>query len=325
VTGRTLLDEAPPTPRDVLEGGLSDYFGSAVRIVDITGESVWGGTEYPLKRLRVTLASGDIVPVIFKRRLPAPDPDPVGNVYMREVLIYRRLLARERFGAPAVYASVYEEPRDRYWLFLEDVGDVTLEDGTAEDFVAAARWLAGLHAAHTGRDEALRSLGCLGEHGSRFYQALAAKARRNLHVAGAGQALIRFDKLMERYASIVNDLLARPRTLVHGDLAPHNLVLQRGRVRPVDWEWAAVGPAAWDLARLLYGWGSSLESMCLDAYVTAFGRDGAVAIERDDLEETLRQCRFVYNVWYLSQQPHISHDAVHVDKLLDAMETTRSR
>ena len=182
----------------------------------------------------MTLAPGETLSVVFKRLLP--DPDPVVNTYLREVLIYRRLLAGERFGAPALYASVHDEARERFWLFVEDLGDSTLEDGDVEDWLSAARWLAALHGSYSGREDELRSLGCLGEHGLRFYRTLAAKARQNLTLAGAAEALARFEELMSGYESIVAELVGRPRTLVHGDLGPHNLALQPGgRIRPVDW------------------------------------------------------------------------------------------
>jgi len=321
VTERTLLDEARPTPQEVLEAGLSDYFGSPVRIVEMAGKSLWGGNVYALRRLRVTLASGETLSVVFKRLLP--HPDPVGNTYMREVLIYRRLLAGGLFGAPALYASVHDEARERYWLFVEDLGESTLEDGDVEDWLSAARWLAALHGENSGREDELRSLGCLGEHGLRFYRTLAAKARQNLTLAGAADALARFEELMRGYESIVNSLVGRPRTLVHGDLGPHNVALQAGgRIRPVDWEWAAVGPGAWDLSRLLYDCWTG-RTKFLEAYVEEISRGGAVEVDREELADSLRRCDFVYKVWFLSQQPDVCRDSVRVHELLDEMEATR--
>ena len=321
---RTLVDdEARPTPQEVLEAGLGEYFGRPVRIVGMAGKSLWGGgNDYPLQRLRVTLASGETLSVIFKRLLP--DPDPVGKSYLREVLVYRRLLAGGRFDAPALYASVHDEARERYWLFVEDIGDRTLEDADdVEDWLSAVRWLAALHRAYAGREEELRTLGCLGEHDPRFYHTLAAKARQNFVSAGAPEALARFEELMRDYGSMVNDLVGRPRSLVHGDFASHNIALQPGgRIRPVDWEWAAIGLGAWDLVRLLYGWGSRKATL-LDAYVAELGREGGLQVEREEIADTVRLCSFVYKIWILSQQPEVCHDPVRRDELLNEMEATR--
>ena len=322
MSDRALLEESGPAPQEVLEKGLSDYFGRPVRIVAMAGRSLVGGwIEYQIQRLRVTLGSGERLSVIFKRLLP--HEDPVGKTYMREVLIYRRLLAGGRFGAPALYASVHDEERQRYWLFVEDLGDRTLDEGDVEDWLSAARWLAVLHGAYAGREDELRSVGCLGEHGPRFYNTLAAAARRNLALAGAVDGLGRFEDLMTGYASIVDELVSAPRTFVHGDFGSHNIALQPGRcIRPVDWEWAAIGPGAWDLARLLYGWGSQKPTF-LDVYVAQLSRDGAITVEREELVRTVRLCEFVYRVWFLGEQPDVSWDRARVNELLDGMQARR--
>ena len=166
MTHHALLNETHPKRQAALEAGLSNYFYSTVRIVEMAGTPLWGDNEgIRFQRLEVTLASGRTLAVVFKRLLP--DPDPVGDPCLREVLIYRRLLARGRFGAPALYASVQDEVRERYWPFFDDLGDQSLDDGASEDWNAAARWLAKLHAAYAGREDELRNLGCLGEHDSR--------------------------------------------------------------------------------------------------------------------------------------------------------------
>lgn len=325
MSGALKPDDAAPTPREVLENGLADYFGRPVAIVDMTGTSLWGGgNDYPLQRMAVTLASGETLSVIFKRLLP--DPDPVGKSYLREVLVYRLLLAGGRFDAPALYASVHDEARDRYWLFVEDIGDRTLDDADdVEDWLSAVRWLARLHRAYAGRAEELRNLGCLGEHDERFYHTLGAKARQNFAAAGNPEAFARFEELMSDYGSVVSGLVARPRSLVHGDFASHNVALQPGgRIRAIDWEWAAVGIGAWDLVRLLYGWGFH-KAMLIDAYVAELGVGQGAVVDREEIAATVSLCDFVYRIWILSQQPEVCHDASRRGELLDEIAEARQR
>src|SRR5205807_4296869 len=113
-----------------------------------------------IERWWVTLDCGERLGVVFKRLRPGEKL--YGNE--REVLIYRALLGGQRFGAPALYASVYDEARGHYWLFLEYAGQQTLHRAGMDEWRAAVRWLAGLHAAYWGRADVLRALGCLGEH-----------------------------------------------------------------------------------------------------------------------------------------------------------------
>src|SRR5204863_533286 len=159
----------------------------------------------------------------------------------------------------------------RYWLFLEDLGDGTLKHADNAGWRAAVRWLAAMHGTYLGREDELRALDCLGEHGRSYYVAIADQARENLRAAGAGPALERFDALMDRFGPAISDLAAQPRTLVHGDIFPRNIALQPGgRIRPFDWESAAIGLPVWDLVRLghdvtLFATGDSRTSAALHA------------------------------------------------------------
>ncbi|HKB36804.1 MAG TPA: aminoglycoside phosphotransferase family protein [Gemmataceae bacterium] len=309
-----------PAPREVLEQGLSAHFGRPVRIARLERRPL-ATSSHPIDRLRVTLASGESLRVIFKRL--SPGEELYGNE--REVLIYRRLLDGERFGAPALYASVHDEAEGRSWLFLEDLGPKTLEEGDEEEWLTAVRWLARMHGTYHGREDDLRGLGCLMEHGPAYYHTVAQTARRNLELAGAREALVRFDALMGRYDSLVSYLAGEPRTLVHGDMFAANLIIQPGgRIRAIDWESAAVGLGAWELARLVYGWGS-MKATFLAAYLAEFERHVAVPFDREGFPRLFGHCEILNALWYLRWSVKACQDAPVVEDLLLTMETRWQR
>jgi hypothetical protein len=309
-----------PDPREVLEQGLSAHFGRPVRITGLQRRPLVTST-HAIERLRVMLASGERLQVVFKRLQPGDKL--YGNE--REVLIYQRLLAGERFGAPALYASVQDEGERRYWLFLEDLGSYTLDDGDVEEWLAAARWLAGMHASYHGREDDLRELDCLMEHGQAYYHQVGATARRNLELAGATEAVVRFDALMGRYDSLVNYLAGEPRTLIHGDIFAENLLIQPGgRIRAIDWESAAIGLAAWDLAQLLDGWGS-MKATFLAAYLAEFERQVARPVDREGFQHLFEHCESLNALWHLRWSVKACQDAPVVEELLFDMETRWQR
>ena len=243
----------------------------------------------------------------------------------REVLIYRRLLDGERFGAPALYASVYDEGERRYWLFLEDLGSSTLDEGDVEEWFAAVRWLARMHGTYHGREADLRALACLMEHGPAYYHMVAQSARRNLDLAGAREALGRFDALMGRYDWLVAYLVGQRRTLVHGDVFAENLILQPGgRIRAIDWESAAIGLGAWDLAKLLDGWGS-MKATFLTAYLEEFERHAGVSLDREGFQRLFEHCELLNALWHLRWSVEACQDAPVVEQLLADMETRWQR
>lgn len=272
----------------ILSDGLSAYWHKPVRITCLESRPLDSASTHAMDRLSVSLASGGQLDIIFKRLCPMPEPK--GGA--REVLIYQRLLRGRRFGAPALYASVYDEEEGRYWLFLEDVGGRTLQRADVADWIAAVRWLARMHRAYYGRAAALRVLGCLNEHGPDYYVWMARRARANLYRA-APKFIKRFDALMKRYDATVLYLAAQPQMLVHGDIFPQNLAVQRRRrIRPLDWESAAIGLGAWDLARLLDGWGEDKPAH-IRAYLNEFTRGLAVPFDRHAFHVTFMHCELV--------------------------------
>src|SRR5262249_46597110 len=303
------------SPEEVLENGLSQHFARPVRIANIHHET-WETSSHPIERWQLTLASGERLGVIYKRLLAGHKPH--GNE--REVLIYRRLLLDRRFGAPLVYASVYDDATANHWLFLEDVGEESLRDGDMQDWMSAIHWLAEMHGTYLGREAELRAARCLEEHAAPYYESIAQTARRHLERAGLRRVLRRFDGLMKLFDAVVAHLLHQPPTLVHGDVYVDNLIVQPGpRIRPVDWEAAAIGLAALDLVRLLDGWDKE-RPMFITAYLEELTKHTVTPLNRADFESTLACCGLINVLWHLGWDAEACRDTGFVDGLLNEYE-----
>jgi thiamine kinase-like enzyme len=74
------------------------------------------------------------------------------------------------------------------------------------------------------------------------------------------------------YEAVVERLASLPTTLVHGELYASNVIVGEGRVCPVDWELAGIGPGVLDVAALTTGWPDSERSMLADEYRRALVR-----------------------------------------------------
>ncbi len=300
--------------RQVLADGLSLRGRRPERIVDLHARPLRTYSSHPITRLVATLADGSQLPVVFKRLQPHPDRD-VG----REVLVYERVLV-PGVEAPTLYASRRDETRGHYWLFLEDVGSLRLEWCDVEEWAHAFRWLARMHAAYAGRLAELEGLGCLDVHGSSYYRRLALAATRSLCDHHAVAAADRLERLCDRWLGAAAAFLSRqPRTLVHGDLSCHNVMVQRDKIRAVDWEWAGLGPAAWDVAKLLAGWGPR-KGRLLDTYLAEHGRRGGSPGDRDRVVVAVAQCEAMQILWYLRWWTDACRDPVALDRMLDRVE-----
>lgn len=237
------------TEAAVIEEALAVGLGRPARLVGM--HRLAGFSTHPIHRLEVELSGRKALRVIFKRLRPR-----AGKQIHREVLIYRRLLSGGRFGAPLLYGSVSEPALDRHWLLLEDVGSRRLDGFDADMWEEAFRWMAGMHAAYYGREDELSGLGCLAEHDTGFYELLVEDASSTLQRLNEPGAVRRFEELIRhRFPGSIKFLASQPRTLVHGSPSAPNLMVD-GTIRPVDWEGAAIGLPAWDLAKLLAEWRS---------------------------------------------------------------------
>jgi hypothetical protein len=324
MTTPTPLNKEEPIPQEVeevLARGLQKYLGRPVRIVELHSTFLADTFRtHPVYRLHLTFDGGERLAVIFKRLQSQQDED-----VRREVLLYRRLLTDGRFDAPTVYASLCDEARGRYWLFLEDVGGLRLEWCDVDDWPAAFRWVAKMHAEYYGREGELRALGYLGEHGPPFYRFLAQGVREMLQWLDAPRRLARFEPLMARWFDLSVEHLARqPRTLLHGDLSCYNLMVQPGpKIRPIDWGHAAIGVAGWDVAKLIAGWGPDgpEKPHFIGIYLDEFALHAPVVLDQRAFERTLAHCQIMRTLQILYWWEGPYENLAFVDGVLEEMES----
>lgn len=201
-----------------------------------------------------------------KRRL---DARRGGAFY--EATIYRRFLSHLHLPVPKLFGAVNLGDHE-FGLFLEFLPDAVRinKSRTAGVMELAAAWIGEFH--RRVRDR-------LSDEDASVIQAFdrsIVQIAVDEAVAAAGQ--LGESTLAERIARASSDLTAAlfsaPRTLIHGEYYPRNILLVDGRVYPVDWETASLGPGALDLASLTEGWPSVVAAECERAYVRARWPDG---------------------------------------------------
>ncbi len=115
----------------------------------------------------------------------------------------------------------------------------------------AARWIGRFHALNEAR-LGKTPIPFLTTYESYYYRGWARRTSRfadDWHRRFSWLA-----SLCKRVESALALLAELPRTIIHGEYYPHNILFQRGVVRPVDWETAAIAPGEIDLATLTDGW-----------------------------------------------------------------------
>jgi hypothetical protein len=287
----------PPSDQeltDLLSG--QDGIGE---VVGLSRQPYRYATSAPLEELHVDTGGGAELDLIFKdlsRERLLGDAGTTKPEFLhrpeREIESYRHILAPAGIG-PRCYATVAESAPARYWLLIEKVPGIELwQVGELSVWEDVARWLGGFHSRFAGRVDEVRAANPhLLDLSRDWFRSWCRRALERLSESSDPRAPDLRDAL-EGYEEVVSALAALPRTFVHGELYPSNVLVVTGlspRICPVDWEMAAIGPGLVDLAALVGGWGESDGRRLVDAYLSGSAtKPGREPIE---VEEDLARCR----------------------------------
>ena len=245
--------------QQALAGIFDSQHPNPRRVIRLERESSAYHSSFPLEELTIWFENGELLKLIFKnlnplalsmearRAKPLFLDDP-----LREIELYRSVLDAGELGTPICYGSIADLDTGRYWLFLEKVASRELyQVGDFEIWRQAARWLAKLHSRYTQPDflpPTARKR--LIQYDAPYYELWLARA-----LSFGNQALLR--QLADDYPRRVSELTLLPRTLIHGEFYPSNILAQDSaavpRICAIDWERAAWAPGLIDVAALTAG------------------------------------------------------------------------
>ncbi len=243
---------------------------------------------------------------------PAGLADPA-----REPLVYRELLEPAGIGTPRSLCAEADAVAGRHFVIIDRIDGLQLCDvGDPAAWDATARWLARLHVRLQARACRAAARGDvpllvydMTFHGRWLTQALA-HVRVREHDAIRRHA---FEQLAPAYETIASRLAKQPPTFLHGECYPSNVLVEdAGTIRPVDWEMAALGPGAFDLATLTSGnWPAADRVRMIAAYRDGLQGEGADAPPLKELVADVERCRLLLAVrllaWHPAWTPPRSH------------------
>jgi hypothetical protein len=183
-----------------------------------------------------------------------------------EAMVYAEVLRRLPLPTVTCHGS-WTTPSGDTWLFLEHLGEGSRLDEQPEPhgfLAAAAGWAGRFHRLDAGTSDGAATLTV---YSGDYY---ADWARRASEIAGDWHRRLPWLRtLCARAEPLLATLPELPTCTVHGEFTPHNLLVSGNEVRPVDWETAAVGLGAVDLAALTDGWPRDVAGRCEAEYALA--------------------------------------------------------
>jgi aminoglycoside phosphotransferase (APT) family kinase protein len=200
-----------------------------------------------------------------------------------EIRIYRELLSRLALSTPHFWGSRFDAASGQHWLAIEYVpGGLTVNKGPQPaTLIAAAQWVADFHAQGLAL-VADRPSSDFIEYDASYFEGWGLRMRE--FAEPLLQSYPWLGKLCDGYTQLVPRMLLLPRTLIHGEYTPQNVLLRNSTavsykpteavslpggvpLAPVDWESAAISFGEIDLAFLLDGkWSEALQQTCIAEY-----------------------------------------------------------
>jgi hypothetical protein len=215
-----------------------------------------------------------------------------------EAEVYRRVLVDAGLPVPRFHGAAAAGPAGEVWLaigYLERC--LRLRDSRdLGHWEQAAAWSGRFHAGQEARGRG-PATSFLIDYDAAYY---AGWARRTAESAAAlGLDLPWLAGLCRRWEAALVGLLEAPRTVIHGEYCPKNILVDDGAVYPVDWESAALGCGEIDLATLTDHCEPEMALRCELAYRLARWPQGAPP----DFARALELARLYVHLRWLGVEP----------------------
>jgi hypothetical protein len=289
--------------KQALQSSLRKHFNANCSITGLKREVSKYSSSFVIEELDVALDNGDRRILLFKNlgnpalleQVQMTKPGFMSNP-IREIEVYRRLLATDQMGTAECLGSVCNSQEKQFWLFLEKVNGLELYQlGDFEIWLKVARWLARFQKCFGVPTQELTSGVQLLKYDREFYLAWPERVKAFLHGRSKSVQKIKF-WMNDHYEVVVDRLMELPVTLLHGDFNASNIIVQKTaqslRICPVDWEVAALGPGLIDLAALISGnWSADQRSALAGAYLGEIQKSGQYPAGKQMFLEDLNYCQ----------------------------------
>jgi hypothetical protein len=329
----------PEELQDSLQKVLSEFFSEPVTIHHWHRRVSDYSSSYLLEELDVDVSGHGELKLMFKdlsRRALLIDASRNKPAFcddsLREIEIYRKVLQRQSLGTATFFGAVVDENAGRFWLFLERLAPVHLwQMGEFAVWNQVAAWLARTHLTLTNPSGWGGKVStCLLQHNEAFYNRWMQRAQefvRQRDKSADRTATRAIDGVAQNYGWVVQRLLKLPRTIIHGEFYPSNVLLENPetdalRVCAIDWEMAAYGPGLIDLAALSSGsWTAEERETMAWNYYSALTDDVRDKWAFETFQTDLQCCRLHQAIQFLGWSRDWTAPPEHVQDWLDEAVT----
>lgn len=106
----------------------------------------------------------------------------------------------------------------------------------------------------------------------------------------------------DNFRTNIQKLTEVPLTLIHGEYYPNNILIHNSKIKPIDWESAAIAPGEIDLAACMDGLDEELKKIAVQTYIsTRWPNDN---FDRKAFYDTLLMAQIYFHYRWIGGKPH---------------------
>ena len=288
-----------------IEKIVASVKGRPVEVRRVERQPLRFSTAFPTEIVSITLEDGETVSLFVKQLGQEQSDHPDKQQRDRELQVYGRLFKGGLHPVPRYYGNEWNAQTQRWDLYFEYIDGWKLKHCDMNTWFLAAEKLGALHGYFMNRGEVLQSAEFLLQLDSRYFLTWAERAIQSL-VGFPLRVQENLRAIAARYDVIASLLASQPPTLVHNDLAPKNVVVDRGvkpdRICFVDWELAGRGCGLLDLVYLKYKLDPETGARMVGHYCSALASTFGSAPGGRELHILLAACELHRRIYRIARR-----------------------
>ncbi|RZU75786.1 phosphotransferase family enzyme [Micromonospora kangleipakensis] len=326
--GHALVRRDPVQLTNTVQAVLSDLLQQTVVVEDVSRSASPFASLCPAEVVTARLR-GDRSHLLFLKSLGDEDADhPDKQRRDRELLVYADLFAGRVLPVPRWLGGGWNPAIRRHDLYLEHVDDWDLRYQDLEYWYLAAGHLGELHRAFAEARDDLLAGDYLLRLDTQYFNAWAQRALEAVRWQSTRLGR-RHERVVEAFRPGAELLAVQPPTLVHNDLSPKNVLVDRSaqpvRTCFVDWEMAGIGCGLLDLVHLKYGLEPAEEAKLCARYHDAAGGGDVLPRQEKELMAVMAACQIHETNVRLWRSPRWSLPERRLEAWIDEAETALER
>jgi aminoglycoside phosphotransferase (APT) family kinase protein len=212
-----------------------------------------------------------------------------------EAKIYSDLLSKISLPVAKYYGTCKLKNHD-LWMVIEflDTAELLWRSEEESQMERSVEWIANFHKLFENFEPDY-----ITKYSARYYLVWPDKVDEI--VASNGNKYPWLINVTNYFRNNISILTEAPKTIIHGEYYPNNILIHKGQIKPIDWESVAIAPGELDLAAAIDGHTDEMKKTGVEAYITTRWHDND--FDRRAFKERLLMAQLYFHFRWIGGKP----------------------